>query len=65
MDPAHPWILPTRRTSETTAHLVPPPGKQLWYIQDRAKDMIKAGKPIAGQPMNDAAKNSGIAYKQD
>lgn len=45
--------------------MVPPPGKQLWYIQDRAKDMIKAGKPIAGQPMNDAAKNSGIAYKQD
>ena len=25
-------------------------GKQLWYIQDRAKDAIKAGKPVAGQP---------------
>ena len=34
-------------------------GKQLWYIQDRAKDAIKAGKPIAGQPMNDKARNSG------
>ena len=41
------------------------PGKQLWYIQDRAKDKIKAGLPIAGLPMNDAARKSGIAYKQD
>jgi len=40
-------------------------GKQLWYIQDRAKDAIKAGKPVAGQPMNAKAKNSGKDYRKD
>ena len=40
-------------------------GKQLWYIQDRAKDASKAGKPIAGQPMNDKARNSGKDYNKD
>jgi hypothetical protein len=28
----------------------------MWYLQDRAKDAIKAGNPIAGEPFNDKAK---------
>ena len=40
-------------------------GKQLWYIQDRAKDAIKAGKPVAGQPMNEKARKSGKSYNKE
>jgi hypothetical protein len=30
-------------------------GGQMWYLQDRAKDSIKVGAPIAGTPFNDKA----------
>ena len=40
-------------------------GKQLWYIQDRAKDALRAGKPIAGKPLNQKARKSGKAFKKD
>ena len=40
-------------------------GKQLWYIQDRAKDAVRAGKPVAGQPMNAKARKSGKKFKKD
>jgi hypothetical protein len=37
-------------------------GGQMWYLQDRAKDAIKAGKPIAGVPFNQAATDSGRLF---
>ena len=37
-------------------------GGQMWYLQDRAKDAIKAGKPIAGEPFNQKAKDAGRLF---
>eukprot|EP01044_Picomonas_judraskeda_P005157 COSAG03_NODE_476_length_7617_cov_79.083400_1_plen_1988_part_00 len=37
-------------------------GGQLWYLQDRALGAIKAGRPIAGFPINQAAAKSGHAF---
>lgn len=37
-------------------------GGQMWYLQDRAKDAIKAGRPIAGFPINKAAIKSGHQF---
>lgn len=37
-------------------------GGQMWYLQDRAKDAIKAGKPIAGEPFNQKATDAGRLF---
>ena len=35
-------------------------GRQLWYLRSRAFENIQLGRPIAGMPMNAAARSSGI-----
>lgn len=37
-------------------------GGQMWYLQDRALSATKAGRPIAGFPINAAAVKSGHAH---
>lgn len=37
-------------------------GGQMWYLQDRAKDAIKAGNPIAGEPFNAKARSAGRSF---
>ena len=39
-------------------------GGQMWYLQDRANDAVKDGRPIAGFPINDRAKKTGHLYKE-
>ena len=39
-------------------------GGQMWYLQDRANDAVKDGRPIAGFPINDRAKKAGHLYKE-
>ena len=40
-------------------------GGQMWYLQSRALDAIKADRPIAGSPMNRTAVLSHRQYKAD
>eukprot|EP01047_Picozoa_sp_COSAG01_P005965 COSAG01_NODE_211_length_21847_cov_17.992781_8_plen_1325_part_00 len=37
-------------------------GGQMWYLQSRATDAIKGGKPIAGTPFNDKARAAGRLF---
>lgn len=38
-------------------------GGQMWYLQSRETDAIKAARPIAGEPMNSAARNADRKWK--
>jgi len=40
-------------------------GKQMWYLQSRAKDAIRDQKPIAGSPFNQKAKDANRLFAED
>ena len=40
-------------------------GGQMWYLQSRAKDAVKAGKPIPGTPFNAKATAAGRLFSED
>ena len=40
-------------------------GGQMWYLQSRAKDAVKAGKPIPGVPFNEKATAAGRLFSDD
>jgi hypothetical protein len=40
-------------------------GKQMWYLQSRAKDAIRDQKPIAGSPFNQKAKDAKRLFAED